>query len=105
VVDETNGNSTSPTGAERRTPPHEARGYFIAPDSDEPWPDAVWERVDPKVVERAVARVVKRERSGSPDAKSEFATPRGFVVQKRDRDVLRAVGGPASLKALRRLAK
>jgi hypothetical protein len=105
VVEQTNGAIAAEAPSPVREAPHDARGYFIAPDSGEPWPDAVWEQVDPKTVERAAKRVAERGARVSAEAKREFATPRGFLIQKRDREFLRAVGGPASKKALDRLAK
>ncbi len=86
-------------------PSHDGGGYFIAPDSADPWPDSLWEQVEPKAVEAAARRVAERESRSSVEERNTVGNPSGFVVHEADREFLRAVDGPASQQALRWLGK
>lgn len=92
------------TPAPEKAAAHESRGYFIAPDSAEPWPDAVWDRVDPAAVVEAVERLAAREAPLRAAQRAQLAGQGGFAVSEKQRALLRSIGGQASMRALRRLS-
>jgi hypothetical protein len=82
---------------------HGSRGYYIAPDSAEPWPDSVLRNVDIKAAETAAEQVHNRELE-SRKARSDNTLPgrTGAFVQARDVAVIGALAGPMSAIAAAR---
>jgi hypothetical protein len=77
--------------------------YIIAPDSAEPWPDEIWQRIDLEELNESMTQIDSLRAEATADELQDFTSPRGFFIPERDRDLLRRIGGTAATDALHRL--
>lgn len=59
--------------------------YIVAPDSADPWPSDIWDRVDLQVAEEEYARVTKADINREPEA---LVAVSGFVFSRAERELL-----------------
>lgn len=76
--------------------------YYVAPDSAEPWPDEIWQRIDLAKLTESVEQMDDFDATATDEQRKQYTTPAGFYIPQEDRDFLKRIGGPSIERGLKR---
>jgi hypothetical protein len=74
--------------------------YIVAPDSADPWPDAMWNRLDLEALDAEITRLQEHQGARSAADRHVHTEPSGVYFSVTDRELLLEIGGHALASSL-----